>query len=280
MMRKFIDIISEAVRPTRMKTATDDMNSFMPQVDIDHGGALAPAAQPASTSVAAPPISTASAATTRAAALNANIPADLRASAAQHGGSFLRDLERASGQAVTADELAASAAYMNPTPTVAGVAEPRPPENLPMVIQQAVMTGGDPDIDTSFNPDWHQVKNLPGNMLAAIRQMAGHVFREFTNTPTDDIQMMCDLLNPSSDVRKMAGWIVRNGVKQNEATIDFSETMPGYAAMAGLAECNLYNVEGYQFLVMRDRGGHYIYGWPADHDRMTDLRNQAQLPSS
>jgi hypothetical protein len=153
-------------------------------------------------------------------------------------------------------------------------------DNLPVVMHQTLMASGDAEIDTAFDPKWHQIQNLPGYVQQGIRQVGRQVFQQFTTTPIEEIQMLCDLLNPPTHVRKMAEWIYRNGVEEDAMNFDFREHMPAYAAMAGATIGKVYRVGGYQFFIMKDNGGHYIYGWAANDPRITGTPNQAQLESA
>lgn len=132
-------------------------------------------------------------------------------------------------------------------------AEPQPVENLPAVISTAVQTQ---DTEVTFEPEWHQVKHLPGYMQQGIRAMGRMVFAPFTDTPIEDIQVLSTLSNPATHVKKMAAWITRNGIRDDAAELRFEEIMPGYRA-----DVVIYNTAGYQFMIVRDFAGHYIYGY-------------------
>ncbi len=165
--------------------------------------------------------------------------------------NVLRDLEALSdthGHLDTGYEL----------PNDAGI-EPtiRTPENLPAVVQSGLEV-------QDFNPTWHMVGNLPGMMLQAIRIVGKMVFGHFTTLPVEQIQMMTTAfgMNPEADVRKMFYLIKEHGTYQDSMHYDFSEHMPEYQAIAGDTDSKLYRAFGYEFLLMRDNGGHYVYGWP------------------
>jgi len=136
-----------------------------------------------------------------------------------------------------------------------GYEEPVPPttENLPAVIGRDVArTGG------RVNPEWHQIKSFPGYVKNAIRALGRSVFRQFTDVPIEDIQLLTTLggINSETEVLGMMDWIRRHGVKDDAATLDFEQIMPGYQA-----EASLWRTDDYGFLLVRDFGGYYIYGF-------------------
>ena len=116
-------------------------------------------------------------------------------------------------------------------------------------------------------------------MMKAIQAVAGRIFRNFTSTPTGHIQMMTNVarLNPEADVMKMATIIRNHGVKVDEMTMDFSEFMPGYQQIAGDTQITIWNALGYQFMIMRDNGGEYIYGWPEGDSQLTNHSDNMKM---
>jgi len=126
--------------------------------------------------------------------------------------------------------------------------------NLPAVIRHEVALAGDVRLD----PEWHQVKQLPGYFQNAIRGLGRSVFRQFTDAPLEDMQVLTTLgnINPEHDVVGMMTWIRRNGARDDSANIDFDRIMPGYQA-----DVSLWRTADYSFLLVRDFAGHYIYGW-------------------
>jgi hypothetical protein len=126
-------------------------------------------------------------------------------------------------------------------------------ENLPAVISREVaQTGG------RINPEWHEVKQLPGYFQSAIRALGRSVFRQFTDTPIEDIQVLTTLgnINSEHEVTGMMDWIRRNGARDDAAAIDFSQIMPGYNA-----DTSYWRTKDYSFLLVHDFAGYYIYGW-------------------
>jgi hypothetical protein len=126
-------------------------------------------------------------------------------------------------------------------------------ENLPAIISREVaQTGG------RINPEWHEVKQLPGYFQSAIRALGRSVFRQFTDTPIEDIQVLTTLgnINSEHEVTGMMDWIRRNGARDDAAAIDFSQIMPGYNA-----DVSFWRTKDYSFLLVHDFAGYYIYGF-------------------
>lgn len=303
-MRKYINIINENTRPTKTKTATDDLSSLNP-IAVDAGDANLPAAAPAPAQISR--LANAGSQGTKAAlarAASSDHVRDLRANLGAAGGAhaLLRDLERMGGAAqdrysdsearalagttaptltnqtgVPPQQLTGPQTALVPTSTAVNtLGVEATVENLPAVIAAEIHKDVEGEVmgrgqlamnhsnvpDAAFDPEWHMVRDLPAYILNGVRQVARQIFTMWTRTDIEDIQMMCTLLNPATDVQKMAAWIRNNGTMVHDCNIDFQTTMPSYAALAGLAECKIFAAGGYQFLIMRDRGGVYIYGWP------------------
>lgn len=288
-MRKFINIISEALRPTATKTATaHDLDSLLgPDTSHQQVATAAPSAVPAA--VAAP--RNAGGAHTRAAVASGmrnvntgNIMRDLANHAATHDfhDEISDEQARLNAGHNEQDYVAAlgntGAAQLGaPVAGVLAPAYPVTPDNLPTVIHQQLMAHGDGEFEDTFDPEWHQIRHLPGYMQTMIRSIGRRVFSQFTTTPIEDINMICEILNRPIDVQKMATWIVRNGHKEDEMTMDFGDIVPGFTA-----DCTLWRAGGVQYLIMRDVGGHYIYAWPETVREVTNRtapngQNAAQI---
>jgi len=137
--------------------------------------------------------------------------------------------------------------------------EPRPTENLPAVISRAVAERGG-----TFQPTWHQVKHLPGYLSSPVRALGRAVFAQFTRTPIEDIQILCTLTNPEAEVRAIMGWISLHGIRDDQASLDFARAMPTLPGRPGMAQpkadVQVWNTQGYSFVLVRDPFGHYVYG--------------------
>ncbi|MTH95215.1 hypothetical protein [Roseibium sp. RKSG952] len=198
------------------------------------------------------PGKSASRAVTQTASMNVRMTPEARERAADHIGSLLSsDLmdEISDTEAMRNAEMNGgmddeTEGYIEDIPPTAG--------NLPSVISNAITeTGGE------ITPEWHQVRHLPNYAVNQIRALGRQVFRQFTDIPVDDIQTVTTLTNDETEVRHLMAWIQRYGQKDDEAVIEFEATIPGYDA-----EVQLWNVQDYGFLVVKDFGGYYVYGWP------------------
>lgn len=246
-MRNFIDIInstntvklredSEPKYKTKTASATDELN-------IDLGlskGELAPSA--ADFAPAAPADTTRPG---RAAKARPTIkPMEPQAS------MFIDNLKDLGLDDDISDEEAAFNAGIS---TDGATPEPTTPENLPAVMSSAVAAAG----HIPFEPEWHMVRHLPGYLQAPIRALGRQIFSPFTDTPIEDIQVLCTLTNPENEVKMMMSWIRKNGIRDDQAEMDFSNIMPGYSA-----NTQIWSTEGYQFMLVQDPMGYYVYGWP------------------
>lgn len=253
-MRQYIDIIkkaflTEADKPK--KTATRDTDKlkgmFEPKADqpIVPSGTSTPPSQEPDPSSSKMPGKTMSGDKARQKAAGAEMSPEAGEHLGQLMGSGARD--------EISDEEAAQRAGMGTPSATAGQPKPANPENLPAVVSNAITQQGMDD----FDPEWIQVKHLPGYLQQPIRALGRGVFGQFTDTAIEDIQVMCTMTNPEMDVKKMFAFIKKNGVKDDSARIDFSQVMPGYSA-----DTQLWRMQGYEFLLVKDMMGYYVYGWP------------------
>jgi hypothetical protein len=170
----------------------------------------------------------------------------------QHAADDISD-EQAAARAGIAAGHAHGNAVPNQTPSA-----PTTAENLPMVIAHELTTRNHQQYPDDWQPHWTMVKHLPGYLQNAIRSMGRAVFGQFTNTPIENIQVMASpMINSDTDLNRMAAFIKTNGIKDDQAVVDFMQNIPNYQA-----EVALYKLANYEFLLVRDFAGHYIYGWP------------------
>lgn len=159
---------------------------------------------------------------------------------------------------------------------VPGEVRPVTADNLPSVIRTEIARinreVGEPE---GINPEWHQVKNLPGYMSKPIRVLGRAVFKPYTNTPIEDISVVANLggqgPNTNREVDGVAAWLATNATEIDRTTMDFDATMPGYEA-----HTILYEISGMRFLIVIDFAGKYIYGWP-DQDSVKQVGSQNQI---
>lgn len=134
-------------------------------------------------------------------------------------------------------------------------------DNLPAIISTAITNSG----DNQIVPEWHQVRNLPGYAANAIRALGRAVFSNFTDTPIEEIQTVTTLTNDTNEVKALMHWISKNGIRDDIAEVDF-----GMDLEAIRADVQLWNVDDYSFLLVKDPYGHYVYGWPGGRDFRLD----------
>lgn len=139
---------------------------------------------------------------------------------------------------------------------------PTTPENLPAVVNKEIMAHG------QVEPEWHMVKNLPGYLATPIRAMGRQVFKPFTDTPIEEINVLANLMgqgpNENRELNAVAGWARAHGVEIVDAEIQFQELMPDYEA-----DIKAYRAGGYVFFLVQDFAGNYIYSWPEDQSLLT-----------
>jgi hypothetical protein len=128
-------------------------------------------------------------------------------------------------------------------------------DNLPAIVNRDLEESG-----YDVQPEWHQVKHLPAYMLNAIRAGARKVFAEFTDTPIEEIQMICTFMNPESDVRTVMSWVKVNGELADSATMTFGGGIE--------SEVHKYVTPGMTFLLTSDFMGKYVYAWASADDRI------------
>jgi hypothetical protein len=193
--------------------------------------------------------------------------------------NYLGDLMGSGLEDYISDEDAADTARLgrNEVPALAtDGAEPLPvtPENLPAVISQAIMdTSAENPGMVVFDPEWTMVRDLPGYMVGQIRALGRMVFEPFTNTPIEDINVMAaPFVNTKRDLDMMAHWIRRYGIRDDEAEMKFDGIMPGYAA-----QTQIWNAEGYTFMLVMDHAGGYIYSWPGGRGVHLDAPEERRL---
>ena len=129
---------------------------------------------------------------------------------------------------------------------------PPTPENLPAIINKQVGMHG-------VHPKWHMVKHLPGYMQSAIRGLGRQIFKNFTSTPIEDIQVLSTLTNHDAELAAVGTWVKKNGHRYDQMAMQFERLFPGYNA-----EIHVWAAVGYVFVVVQDDFGKYIYSWPED----------------
>lgn len=144
----------------------------------------------------------------------------------------------------------------------AGISRLRKPSTSLAVIQKLPATVSKDMQAAGLNcPKWIEVKHLPGYLSSAIRAMGRQVFKPFTNTPIEDIQVVANFNGSSGphtlkEVQAVASWLQLYGERVTDAELKFTEVMPGYEA-----NLRIYAADGYEFMVVKDFAGYYIYAY-------------------
>lgn len=235
--------IHEITRPTKTKDEVDWDTIFDEPTSKGELEPAKPSNVGASTRAKkAPDLKQASAAKTKSAMSGVSMPAD--------AGRMLGQMN------IPDDALAAEPDIdiSDHTPVTA--------DNLPALIKTEIARisneVGDP---TTINPEWHQIKNLPGYLSKQIRVLGRAVFSPYTRTSIEDISVVANFggqgPNSNREVEGVAAWLASNATEIDSTTMDFSTTMPGYAART-----ILYEISGMRFLIVIDDYGKYVYGWP------------------
>jgi len=108
--------------------------------------------------------------------------------------------------------------------------------------------------ESPFEPKWMKVRQLPGYLLSQIRRLGRDVFAELGATvPLEEVQIISTLTHPTTDVQKMAYLISNYGQKMSEQTNIFGNVS---------CDVQIWRFANYDWAVVADFGGSYIYGWP------------------
>lgn len=242
-LKEYIKEADDEKTKTKTATDTDNLNKmFEPQKEQPIAKVDKPSQKPSDKPKAdTPNINRASAADTKRATSNISATDDMRDMMSRMN---------------VPDELVDKEPDLTPTP---GEEEPKPPtaDNVPAMISRAIATT-DPN---ALDPKFHQVKNLPGYLSRAIRAMGRETFKNYTDTPIEDISVLANLggqgPNSERELNGVSAWLKHNAKELDKGTLDFGQMMPGYKA-----QTILFSTQGVRFLVVRDFAGGYIYAWP------------------
>lgn len=207
-----------------------------------------------STPAATPKLKQAPAAQTRARAAQVEMPPE-----AGEKLSFLQHLDL---QDEISDEEAARRAGATTDDGYVPEPEPTDIENMPAVINKEISAS------SPVEPEWHQVKHLPGYLQQGIRAMGRQVFSTFTETPIEDIQVIANVggrgPNEVREINAVAGWLKDNAQRDTDGEMDFERSMPDYKA-----DFQIYKAQGFTFMLVQDFAGRYIYSWPSTNEQGT-----------
>lgn len=167
----------------------------------------------------------------------------------------------------TAQQAAQYLSHMRQTPGFLDQVEPEVTTDLVTTTGQLTTTAGLPALINSevilykgnrVTPEWIEVRDLPGAQKRGILQMGRSVFSLLTNTPLEHIEVVSTLTNSKEEVAGMATWIQKHGRRITEGEIENIEQLGGYGA-----KVQLWYARGFEFLMVKDFAGIYIYSWDA-----------------
>ena len=180
----------------------------------------------------------------------------------------LADLMSSGLTDVISDEQAAKIATGHRTPGYTDTPT-KPKQALAVIEKMPKVLGKKMAKEGMVEPDWHQVKHLPGYMMEPIRAIGRAVFAPFTDTPIEKIQVVANLGNgPNSagEVNSTLDWLHKHARRDTEAELWFEDQIPDYEA-----KVICYKALGFTFLAVKDFAGNYIYSWPTtDEKQLTD----------
>jgi hypothetical protein len=131
-----------------------------------------------------------------------------------------------------------------------GNIEPRPPgQDVAIVSHDITLVG-------NLNPKWLRISDLPGYMQQAIRAMGRHVFSQFTKTNIEEIDILSTITHDEIEVRAVMSWVSKNGIRDDQAKMDFSRFMTGV-----FANVQVWSTQDHTWLIVQDHAGYYVYRW-------------------
>ena len=122
-------------------------------------------------------------------------------------------IDRAGIEDEMSDEEAARHAGFNPD---AGYQEPKKVLNLPVAVNHipAVVSQEVGNIQP-IEPEYHMVRHLPGYLKNPIRALGRQVFKVFTDTAIEDVQVLANLNgkgpNSKEELNAVASYLQQNG---------------------------------------------------------------------
>jgi hypothetical protein len=119
-------------------------------------------------------------------------------------------------------------------------------ENLPDRVNKAMSN------HTPIEPEWFQIRNLPGYLRAAIHSLGRQKVSAFTDASVEDIMVIASLgtnePNSQAELNAVTSWLRDEGEQDIESE-------------------DIYTAEGYTFLIAKDDYGEYVYAWPTTDDK-------------
>lgn len=147
---------------------------------------------------------------------------------------------------------------------------PENPHNLPAIFSNKLVTA-----TGEFYPSWHLVRNLPNYLREPIRALGRIALTSFTRTDMEEVRLTSSLVASEAEIGEMMSWIRNNGVyveQPDKERMNFAGLLNGSGGQDYEAVVKLYEVDGVDFLLVRDEHGKYIYSWPTKDRIGLELR--------
>jgi hypothetical protein len=139
--------------------------------------------------------------------------------------------------------------------------------NVPAHAPRNALVGHDANVRMQGAPagmtGFVQLRRLDPYTLTQIRRLGRDIFAQYAgNMELEDINMMGAVrgqpqFHSETEVRDTIRFITQNGNEVSNDNIDFGQNIPGYRA-----QTSLWEVDHFNFLIVRDNHGEYVYGWP------------------
>ncbi|MBY3155455.1 hypothetical protein HFO56_24315 [Rhizobium laguerreae] len=138
--------------------------------------------------------------------------------------------------------------------------------NLPAHAPRNALVAHDPNVRMQGGGGMNgfvQLRRFGPYMLGQIRRLGRDIFAQYAgNMDLEDINMIGHIpgqpFHSQAEVRDTIRFITENGNEVTSDNIDFGHNIPGYRA-----QTSLWRVDNFEFLIVRDNHGEYVYGWPA-----------------
>ena len=143
-------------------------------------------------------------------------------------------------------------------------------QNLPAIFSNklAISAG-------EFFPKWHLVRHLPAYLSEPIRAIGRIALTSFTRMDMENIRLTGSNIASEAEIGEMMSWIRNNGTyveQPDKERMTFSGLLDGSQGQGYEALVKLYEVDGVDFLLVRDNHGKYIYSWPTKDRVGLELR--------
>jgi hypothetical protein len=142
-------------------------------------------------------------------------------------------------------------------------AEPAPRQNLPAFRGNQNAVGHPHQPQGAHCEEWLQLRRLPPYIFTQIRALGRNIWANYAgHMQLEDINTICHIpqlpqFHSREFVRNHVEWIRQHGNEVLNDNIDFGDNIRGYGARV-----SLWQVAAFEFLIVQDNHGEYVYGWP------------------